>query len=133
MGVRALVQMVEDILQWELQATTEYSLADLVMYQRFPTEGGTYRNETYGTLMSLQHRGTSPLLYNSYPFFGLSHSSDVNRPKRQACRIVRRAYRNEQQRDDYSTLVITAVPDWMQKDHLKETESLLWLASKPIF
>ena len=95
------------------------------MYQRFPTEEGTYRNETYGTLMSLQHRGTSPLLYNSYPVFDMSHSSDVSRPKRQACRIVRRAYRNEQQRDEYTTLIITAVPDWMQKEHLEESESSL--------
>ena len=127
MGVRALVQLVEDIIQWELQPTTEYSLADIVMYQRFPTEGGPYGNETYGTIMSLQHRGASPLLYKSYPVFGLMHSSDDNRPKRQACRIVRRAFRNEQQRDDYTTLVITAVPDWLQKDHLRETESSLFV------
>jgi hypothetical protein len=38
MGVRALVQLVEEILQWELLTTTEYSQADIVMYQRFPTE-----------------------------------------------------------------------------------------------
>ena len=72
--------------------------------------------------MTLQHRGMSPILYKSYPVFGLMHSSDENRPKRQACRIVRRAFRNEQQKKEYTTFVITAVPDWLRTDHLKESE-----------
>jgi hypothetical protein len=122
MGVRALMQTVEEILQWELQPNTEYALTDIVMFQRFPTEGGPYGNETYGTIMTLQHRGMSPILYKSYPVFGLMHSSDENRPKRQACRIVRRAFRNEQQKEEYTTFVITAVPDWLRTDHLKESE-----------